>query len=211
MKTYNYTYEIINVDESAKCMDVVYSCDGFNEVTVGVRLPFDGENIEDVIESASPVPMWEESTVSRVVPTVGQKGTKSVEVVPFGISVTDGMTDAEIVEFTAKQKLDEASYARATKTENGSVVINGITFGTSKADLLDLKLAIDELKLGSVASKNWKSKGGLFIELELADAESALSACMKFVQDAFDAEKAIVDAVNIAETVDQIKAITVEL
>lgn len=211
MKNYTYTYEIINVDAQANCMDVTYSCDGFDAVTVGVRLPFSGESIDDVVDSASPVFMWEESTAGRVIPEVGHKGTKSVEVVPLGASVTDGMTDAEIVEFTAEQKLDEVAYARVTKIENGSVTVDGIKFGTSKADLLDLKLAVDQLKIGAITSKNWKCKNGLFIDLELADAEAGLSACLQFIQNVFDAEKAIVDAVMVAETVDQIEAITVDL
>jgi hypothetical protein len=69
-----YTYQIISVDESARCMEVVYSADGHQTMHIGVRLPYEGESLETLIDSFSPVALWEERTRSVVVPTVGQSG-----------------------------------------------------------------------------------------------------------------------------------------
>ena len=78
-----YTYEIISVDAAAKCMEVVYSADGRQDMHVGVRLPFEGESLEAVIDSFSPVPYWLEQDMSVVVPAVGTTGriTPAAEVV----------------------------------------------------------------------------------------------------------------------------------
>lgn len=69
-----YTYQIISVDENARCMEVVYSADGHQTMHIGVRLPYEGESLEMVVDSFSPVALWEEKTRSVVVPAVGQIG-----------------------------------------------------------------------------------------------------------------------------------------
>ena len=70
-----YTYEIIAVDEAARCMEVVYSAEGHQTMHIGARLPFEGEQLEDVIRAFAPVPLWEELTMTVVVPAVGVSGT----------------------------------------------------------------------------------------------------------------------------------------
>lgn len=69
-----YTYEIIAVDETARCMEVVYSSEGYQTVHIGARLPFEGETIENVIKMHAPVLMWLDSSKSVSVPIVGQRG-----------------------------------------------------------------------------------------------------------------------------------------
>jgi len=75
-----YTYEIVNVDENARCMEVVYSAEGHETMRIGTRLPFEGETLEQVIDSFAPVALWIEKTLPVIIPTVGQTGTvKPVE------------------------------------------------------------------------------------------------------------------------------------
>ena len=69
-----YTYQIINVDEAARCMEVVYSAEGHQTMHIGARLPFEGELLEDVIKAFAPVSLWLEIKAPRVVPEVGQHG-----------------------------------------------------------------------------------------------------------------------------------------
>jgi hypothetical protein len=69
-----YTYEIIAVDEAARCMEVVYSAEGHQTMHIGARLPFEGEQLEDVIRVFAPVPLWEELSMTVVVPQVGSSG-----------------------------------------------------------------------------------------------------------------------------------------
>ena len=70
-----YTYEIILVDEAARCMEVVYSAEGHQTMHIGARLPFEGEALEDVIKAFAPVPLWLERATPVVAPQVGLTGT----------------------------------------------------------------------------------------------------------------------------------------
>lgn len=70
-----YTYEIVAVDEAARCMEVVYSAEGHQTMRIGARLPFAGEDLEDVIKAFAPVPLWEEQSKAVVAPSVGVSGT----------------------------------------------------------------------------------------------------------------------------------------
>lgn len=72
-----YTYEIIAVDEAARCMEVVYSAEGHQTMHVGARLPYQGESLEAVIEMFAPVAYWLEQATPVVVPQVGTSGSVS--------------------------------------------------------------------------------------------------------------------------------------
>lgn len=70
-----YTYEIISVDEAARCMEVVYSAEGHQTMHIGARLPFEGESLEGIIKAFAPVPLWLELATPVVAPPVGLSGT----------------------------------------------------------------------------------------------------------------------------------------
>lgn len=70
----NYTYEIINVDQTARCMEIVYSAQGHETLHIGARLPYEGETLEQIVRMYSPVSYWLEKTRNVVVPTVGHGG-----------------------------------------------------------------------------------------------------------------------------------------
>ena len=70
-----YTYVITNVDQAARCMEVVYSSEGRRTVHIGARLPYEGELLEDVIKAFAPVPFWREQELAVVVPQIGVTGT----------------------------------------------------------------------------------------------------------------------------------------
>jgi hypothetical protein len=74
-----YTYEIISVDEAARCMEVVYSAEGHQTMHIGARLPFEGESLEAVIKMFAPVPLWVELSTPVVAPPVGLSGTIAPE------------------------------------------------------------------------------------------------------------------------------------
>jgi hypothetical protein len=70
-----YTYEIIAVDEAARCMEIVYSASGHQAIHIGARLPYEGESLQAVIEEYAPVAYWLEQKKPVIVPEVGKKGT----------------------------------------------------------------------------------------------------------------------------------------
>jgi hypothetical protein len=70
----NYNYEIINVDEAARCMEVVYTADGHETQHIGARLPYEGEQVEQVIRMYAPIAYWQEKMRVVVPPAVGVSG-----------------------------------------------------------------------------------------------------------------------------------------
>jgi len=70
-----YTYEIVSVDATARCMEVVYSAAGHQTMHIGARLPYEGEALESVIAMYAPVRYWEEQQLPVVIPQVGVTGT----------------------------------------------------------------------------------------------------------------------------------------
>lgn len=70
-----FSYEITSVDVNAKCMMVLYTAEGKTPVSVGVKIPYKDENLEDTIISFCPVAYWEsqEKTIQNI--EQGTKGT----------------------------------------------------------------------------------------------------------------------------------------
>ena len=93
-----YTYEIVAVDEAARCMEVVYSAEGHQTMHIGARLPFEGEALEAVIMAFAPVPLWEEQTKAVVAPAVGISGTITppAPIVNDGDNVSPPFSNGEI-------------------------------------------------------------------------------------------------------------------
>ena len=77
-----YTYEIIAVDETARCMEVIYSAEGHQTMHIGARLPFEDETVESIIRMYAPVPLWLELLKPMVPPPVGLTGTIAPEPEP---------------------------------------------------------------------------------------------------------------------------------
>jgi hypothetical protein len=70
-----YTYQIVSVDEAARCMEVVYSSENRQTMHIGARLPYEGETLESVVEMYSPVAYWRQQEMPVVLPAVGTTGT----------------------------------------------------------------------------------------------------------------------------------------
>jgi hypothetical protein len=70
-----YNYEIIAVDQAARCMEVMYTAEGRQPMHIGARLPYEGEELEAVISMYSPVSYWLEQERAVQVPQVGTAGT----------------------------------------------------------------------------------------------------------------------------------------
>lgn len=89
MNDITYTYEIISVDESARCMEVVYRSDAYGVMHVGARLPFEGETLEQVISMFSPVAEWRLRDLTVVPPSQGTTGsiTASEPEIPMDVQV----------------------------------------------------------------------------------------------------------------------------
>lgn len=94
-----YSYEVVAVNESARCMEIVYTADGHQTMRIGARLPYEGETLEQVIRMYEPVRYWEEQIATVVAPQVGASGT----IEPIVITAEEITTDAQPVVQGAQQ------------------------------------------------------------------------------------------------------------
>lgn len=69
-----YSYEIVRVDADFRVMDVIYTHAAHGNFRVGVRLPFEDEDLEVLIKSFAPVGHWKSLEKAVVVPDVGMTG-----------------------------------------------------------------------------------------------------------------------------------------
>lgn len=77
-----YNYEIVAVNEQARCMEIVYTSEGRQTQHIGARLPYAEETLETVVRMYAPIQYWLEQEMAVVVPEVGVTGTLYPEVSP---------------------------------------------------------------------------------------------------------------------------------
>lgn len=70
----NYTYKIINVNVEARCMEIIYSADGYPTRHVSTRIPYEDELLEAVVRNMSPILYWEELKRNIIPPSDGYSG-----------------------------------------------------------------------------------------------------------------------------------------
>jgi len=70
----NITFEITAVNESLRCMDVVFRATGQPDVLVGARMPFEGEDLNTLVASVAPIGYWEDLAKQVVPVSVGTTG-----------------------------------------------------------------------------------------------------------------------------------------
>lgn len=105
----NYTYNIISVDEQARCMEVVYSSEQFDVRHVSARLPYAGESLEDVIQMYSPVTQWLEQQATVIAPEIGTTGVVSVQIPepPAALTAEEQAQAIESAKMLAELKFEQ--------------------------------------------------------------------------------------------------------
>jgi hypothetical protein len=121
-----YTYEIISVDQQARCMEVVYTSEGMPTMHIGTRLPYEGETLEDIVQMYAPVRYWEEINTPVVTVTPGQSGSIVVQpIVPNAteialarrtqLLVNSDWTQLADVPLSAERRAQWATYRQALR------------------------------------------------------------------------------------------------
>jgi hypothetical protein len=122
-----YTYEIISVDQQARCMEVVYTSEGMPTMHIGARLPYEGETTEAIVEMYAPVRYWEEINTPVVPVNVGQSGivvvpppyvpsrTEVVVAQRNALLANSDWTQLADVPLTAEMKAQWATYRQALR------------------------------------------------------------------------------------------------
>jgi len=94
-----FNYQILDVNKAANAMLVKYTADGYQEYTIGTRMPYVGEPLENVINQYAPIPQWRESMMEVADVQVGTTGT----ITPVVVQQTDQSIDFTIA--TSEEQL----------------------------------------------------------------------------------------------------------
>lgn len=189
-----YTYEVLNVDPTAKAMEVVYSSPGRQTLHIGARMPYVGETLEAIVQMYAPVAYWLEQ--ERQVEAVAQGATGSF---------TPPQADNSLAAVKAR-KLQEIAQARYLY-ETGGVVLNGLVIETDRETQATINGAYASLKDGLLASLDWKAAGGQWVSLNLAGMTPIAQAVAAHVQASFSLEKQLAEQVESATTAEEVGAI----
>lgn len=56
--TKKYSYKVISIDENSNTMELLYTAEGFDDITVGTNLPTENMTLEQIAIMYSPVHHW---------------------------------------------------------------------------------------------------------------------------------------------------------
>lgn len=187
-----YTYEITNVSDEGRFMEVVYTVEGKPPMTVGVRLPFEGESLETLIHIHSPVRYFIEQMTPVANVAIGTTGSYSIP--------------EETLESVRREKLLEIAAWRYLEETKG-VYINGNLISTTRDSQASLTATFTSMKEGFISTVNWKMADGTFVTLSLSDITAIAQAVVSHVQSCFDREANYITMVNNASTIEEVKNI----
>jgi hypothetical protein len=190
-----YGYEITSVDQTARCMEVVYTADGRQTMHIGARLPYEGESLEAVVAMYAPVAYWLEQQAAVTAPSVGVSGV-------MGTPVPETLASAKA------KRLAEIAAWRYQKEVSG-ITYNNAQINTDRESQAQITSAYTGLKNGLLTSVNWKAANGQWVEMTLTAIEPIAGAVANHVQSCFNAEKALAQQVNAAETIEAVNAVTI--
>lgn len=197
MSNIAYTYEVINVNPQARAMEVVYTSPGRQTLHIGARMPYAGETIEQIAAMYAPVGYWLEQEAQIVDVPVGTSGTVS----PPGVEPTT-------IGSARQAKASEISSWRYM-LEVGGVSLNGVKVKTDRESQATINGAYTSLANGLLTSIDWKTADGSFVQLTLAEMSAVAQAVAQHVQTSFSREKALLDQVNAATTIEEVKSVVV--
>lgn len=71
----DFTYKVKGVDYALDVMEVVFSMSGKTDVTVGLPIPFDGDDIDEFVASYAPIGAWNAQGRNKAQVSVGFVGS----------------------------------------------------------------------------------------------------------------------------------------
>lgn len=209
MNTFNFTYEVTEVDNVHNTMLVVYSCDGYESVTVSTRKPFAGEDIESVINAYAPTIHWNElDAIYDSSDFTGVSGSATHTLESYGVD-NSGLSDAEIFANAVSDKKAQLAEARYYKEQSGTVTVDGIAFSTGRDTQAKIGTINSLISAGKYTETRWKCADGSFVQLTATLAESAYSEITAYVNDLFAWEESVLVDINASTTKADLDAISI--
>jgi hypothetical protein len=193
-----YSYEIVNVDEPNRCMEIVYTSEGRTPLHVGARLPYQGESLDDVVSQFAPVWIWLEKDMVVVPPVVGHKGGGVQGSAP-SVPVEEPVT----LESVRAQKLREIMAWRYAR-EIGGVTFEGVTIATDRESQQKITGALVGMKDNFSATLDWKAADGQWITLTVEMLTAMSRAVFDHVQACYQMEKTYSQLVSGATTIEEV-------
>lgn len=193
-----YTYTVLNVDIGARTMEVLYESPGHESMHIGTRIPFEGEDIDAVIDQYAPTALWE----SKVTPVqdvqVGRTGSLTL---PEPVVMT--------LELAKQLKRQEIAEWRWTREVSG-VTLNGTRIATDRESQALITGAYVSLKDGLRTSVDFKTASGTWIQLGIDEITPIAVAVSAHVQQCFSLEKMYSDMVTSATTIEEVQLVIPE-
>lgn len=191
-----YTYTIVKVDETARCMEVVYRSPNRQEMRVSARIPFKGESLDAVVDQFAPTGFWYTQEAELEIPQVGATGGL-IAGETMQVASADLMAGVTSIEEVRRRKLVDIANWRYAK-EVGGVMVGSAMVRTDRESQAQITGAYTTLKNGLIASVNWKAADGSWVPLTLAEIEPIAAAVAQHVQACFNAEMALTEQVDQA-------------
>lgn len=202
MMNMEYSYEIAKVDKAARCMEVVYTSQTGEVMTVGVRLPYEGERLETVIAAYSPVAYWNEKSLPVDVPEVGTRGSSSGSV-PAPRTPQNPTTTLQEYKAAKLRELAAWRYDR----ETSGIVFDGTTISTDLMSQARLTAAFTSMNTGFSTEIVWKGTDGQWITLTAEKITELSKAVFAYVQECFALEKQYAKLIMDSDSIEQVNNI----
>lgn len=188
-----YNYEVVAVDQAAKCMEVKYTALGYPTQHIGCRLPYPGESLEDVIDIYSPVRFWQEQAMEAQTVAVGASGTINPNA-PLSFEETKAL---KLIELSAKR----------FEAETSGVTVDGMTYSTQRDAQLQIANVNAALQAGTISEALWKTADGTFVTLTAVNAPGVVAAVVAHVQECFALEESLRAQAIAAATLTELAAV----
>jgi hypothetical protein len=201
----SYTYEVKSVNEESNYMEVEYTADGFDPITVGTQIPTDQDDVNYFIDAFAPYGVWLASTVVKKPLPVGTKGS---------ISQSDLNGDAvdspEVINMTSISevkagKISEIDQWKRNKRES-FVVIDGFVLKPNQRYLSNLRAAKLAIDLQDSPTVGYKFANDVYQDVDSATLDSLIEKLTLLIQSIFDDERAKIDEVMAMTDIDSVIA-----
>lgn len=83
-----YTYEVMSSNARLNTMEVKYSADGYDTITIGLPLPLTGEDPVNTIKMYAPIRQWLDSKKTVTEVAVGTTGVLTYDDAPITVPTT---------------------------------------------------------------------------------------------------------------------------
>lgn len=209
MNTYNYDYKVKSVDKERGSMMVEFSCEGHETITVGVRIPYIGERLDEVIASYAPIGVWNTKGVDLADVEVDYSGGSSVTVdsVSEPVSVHT-FTEQEQLELKRDNLKAELAKRRYEKVDTGYILFDAVHRVSTSLQTQTALAGLNALVSNGVFQPvQWKTTEGTYFTMDQEALKDVTEDVMQYAQEQFDWEKSILRQINGAKTHEEIDAV----